>query len=80
MEEKNQKETPPEYDEKRELYRALRFFSQISFTIVACVIIGVLIGRFLDGFFGTSPWLLALFSLLGVAAAFKSLFDLGMKN
>jgi ATP synthase protein I len=37
------------------------------------------VGRRLDLWLGTSPWLLILFILLGVAAAFKSLFDFAKK-
>jgi len=80
MDEKNQDNESTSYDEKRELRRAISFFSQISVTIVACILIGILLGRFLDNYFGTSPWLLLVFTLLGMAAAFKSLFDLGMKK
>ena len=59
-----------------DLLKALSFFSQVGTTIAACVFIGVFVGRFLDNFFGTSPWLLLILSLLGAAAAFKALFDL----
>jgi len=41
----------------------------------ASVLIGVLLGRYLDGLLGTSPWLLLLFSFSGVGAAIKSLFN-----
>ncbi|HHU82611.1 MAG TPA: hypothetical protein GXZ26_06375 [Firmicutes bacterium] len=44
--------------------------------MAASVFIGVLLGKFLDGFFGTSPWLLLVFSLLGVGAALRVLFSL----
>jgi ATP synthase protein I len=44
--------------------------------MAALVFIGVLLGKHLDGFFGTSPWLLLLFSLLGAGAAFMALFNL----
>ncbi len=63
----------------RELLRALSFFSQIGITMAACVLIGVLLGKFLDGLLGTSPWLLLVFSLLGAGAALKAVFDLGNK-
>ena len=59
--------------------KALSFFSQVGTTIIACVFIGVLLGKFLDSCFDTSPWLLLIFSLLGMAAAFKALFDLMSK-
>ncbi len=42
--------------------------------------IGVFLGRFLDKLLGTSPWLLLLFSLLGVGATFKALLDTGLKK
>ena len=74
----NEKETSQtSQNERRELLRAISFLSQIGITMAACVLVGVLLGRFLDNFFGTSPWLLIIFSFLGMAAAFKALFDLG---
>lgn len=67
-------------EQRREIIRALSLFSQFGITVAACVAIGVLGGKYLDEFFGTSPWLLIIFSLLGVAAAFKSMFDLANKK
>ncbi|MCL2767713.1 MAG: AtpZ/AtpI family protein [Synergistaceae bacterium] len=49
--------------------------SQIGFMVAACILTGVLLGRFLDGVFNTSPWLVLLFSLLGTGAAFKYLME-----
>jgi ATP synthase protein I len=76
------KNEPPKGDKPpgKEFLRALSFFSQIGITMAACVLIGVLLGRFLDSLMGTSPWLLLLFSLLGAGAAFKALFDLANKK
>jgi ATP synthase protein I len=48
--------------------------------MAACVLIGVFLGRFLDGLLGTSPWLLLLCSLLGVGAALKAVFELGARK
>ena len=72
-------ERKPGKDKKQtgSLLRALSFLSQIGITMAACVFIGVFVGRFLDKLLGTTPWLLLLFALLGTAAAFKALFDLG---
>ena len=67
-----------EKEEKKQqnyLVKALSFFSLIGTTIFACVFIGVFLGRFLDNFLGTSPWLLLVFSLLGMVAAFRAIFD-----
>ena len=69
----------PDKKKKRGVLRALSFSSQIGITMAACVFIGVFGGRFLDGWLGTSPWLLLVFSLLGVAAAFRAIFQLAKK-
>ena len=62
------------------MLRAMSFSSQIGFTIVFCVLIGVLLGQYLDGLLGSSPWLLLLFSLLGMAAAFRTMFIMAKKK
>jgi len=61
------------------ILRALSLLSQTGFAIAACVFIGVLAGKYLDGLLGTAPLLLLTFSLLGAAAAIKSIFDIGKK-
>ena len=61
---------------RHDFVKALSIITQLGFTVAACVLVGVFLGRFLDNLLGTSPWLLLLFSLLGVGAAFKSIFDL----
>ncbi|PWJ47172.1 AtpZ/AtpI family protein [Faecalicatena contorta] len=58
-----------------ETLRALAYFSQIGITLAATILTGVLLGKFLDDLLGTTPWLLLVFSLLGVGAAIKSLFN-----
>jgi len=64
----------------REWVKALSMISQIGVMIAACIVVGVLLGRFLDARLNTSPWLTIVFSLLGVAAAFKSIFDFASKE
>ena len=72
---------PPEDKGKNSagLIRGLSQVSQIGLNMIACVFIGVFFGRFLDSFFGTEPWLLLVFSFMGVAAGFKYLFDLSKR-
>ena len=60
----------------RETLQAIAQFSQIGITMVATVLVGVLIGKYLDIFFGTSPWLLLIFSFLGAGAALKLIFNM----
>ena len=66
-------------DEPNDYIKAISYFGRVAFTTAACIIVCVLIGNFLDGLFGTSPWLLLVFSLIGLGAAFKSIFDLAKK-
>jgi len=70
---------PDQKDENKqrgEFAKAIVFLSQIAITMAVCVFIGVFLGNFLDRLLGTSPWLLIVFSFLGVGASFKSLFDM----
>ena len=66
--------------QRKELLNAFSFFSQVGIMMASCVLVGVLLGKFLDDVLGTAPWLLLLFSLLGAAASFKSVFDLANKK
>ena len=64
---------------KPEDFKGLAMLTQIGITVVVCIAIGFFIGRFLDGFFNTSPWLLLLFTLFGIGAAFKAVYDIASK-
>ena len=64
---------------KPEDVKGLAMLTQIGITVVVCIAIGFFIGRFLDGFFNTSPWLLLLFTLFGIGAAFKAVYDIASK-
>ncbi|MDR1914776.1 MAG: AtpZ/AtpI family protein [Clostridiales bacterium] len=44
------------------------------------MLIGVWVGKTLDTWLDTSPWLLLLFSLFGVGAAFKTMFTIISKD
>jgi len=55
--------------------KAFALLAQMGITIAICIGLSILIGYYLDHFLGTSPWLLLLFILFGIIAAFKSVFD-----
>ncbi|HHZ01467.1 MAG TPA: AtpZ/AtpI family protein [Tissierellia bacterium] len=40
------------------------------------VLVSVLLGRYLDSLLDTTPWLLLLFSILGIGAAIRVLFNM----
>ena len=72
--EQHNKDKPPK--KYYETFRALADFSQMGVTIAASVLVGVLLGQYLDDKFGTEPWFLLVFSILGVGAGIKSLFNI----
>jgi len=65
---------------QNEFARALAQLSQIGITIIACLCVGIFLGWYLDRLLGTEPWLLLVCSLLGIGAAFKSIFDFAKKT
>jgi ATP synthase protein I len=75
--ENNDNNKNKENNEKREIMRGLALVSQLGLSMAFCVLAGFFIGRFLDDFFGTSPWLLIAFVFIGSGAAFKLIYDLG---
>ena len=62
-----------------EFVLAFSHFLQIGISIIACLAVGIFIGWLLDRYLGTTPWLLLVFTLLGIGAAFKSIFDFAKK-
>ena len=49
-------------------------YSSIGIEMAASVAVGAFIGYWLDGYFGTEPWLMIFWLICGVAAGFRSLF------
>ena len=47
-------------------------YSSLGLEMGICVVIGILMGYFLDKYFHTSPYLTIIFMLFGVAAAVKA--------
>jgi len=62
-------------EKDRKLLRMLGALSTVGITLVVATVIGYLIGHYLDGRYGTTPWLTLVFLLLGIAAGFKNLYD-----
>ena len=59
--------------ETRQAWGELAFFSSLGFSVALSVFIGLGIGVFLDRYFDTSPWLMLVFLLLGIAAGFRNI-------
>ncbi len=52
--------------------RVVGALAGIPTTMAAGAVVGFLIGRWLDGRFGTDPWLQLIFLFLGFAASIRS--------
>ncbi len=61
-------------EKDRNLIRMLGALSTVGLTMVFATVIGLFIGYQLDKVFGTSPWLMGIFLLLGLIAGFRNLF------
>jgi F0F1-type ATP synthase assembly protein I len=48
--------------------------SIIGIQFPVAIALGYFFGRWLDGLFGTAPWLMIIFALFGIAAGFVNLF------
>jgi F0F1-type ATP synthase assembly protein I len=48
--------------------------SIIGIQFPVAIALGYFFGRWLDGLFGTAPWLMIIFALFGIAAGFINLF------
>ena len=57
----------------RKTIKTLGYLSTTGMSMALCIAIGALIGFYLDKKFKTDPWLLLIFLLLGIIAAFKNL-------
>jgi len=49
--------------------------STMGLHIVSAIIVGLVFGYYLDDYFGTKPWMIMIFFLLGVIAGFKMVFE-----
>lgn len=60
--------------------RMIGVLSTVGLTMVFATVIGLFIGIKLDEWLGTSPWLTALFLILGIIAGFRNLFIYAKKS
>jgi ATP synthase protein I len=59
--------------ETRQTFRDLAFFSSLGLSVALSIFIGLGLGLYLDGKFGTSPWLMLICLGLGIAAGFRNI-------
>ncbi len=69
-------ETPPNQPSRpprRGKYQKLAELSSLGLVLPSSIAVGLLLGWLLDKLFGTHPWLLGIFTLLGVASGLMTL-------
>ena len=64
--------------ERREIAKAFSLVLNIGVVMTACIVGCLLIGRWLDSMFNTSPLFLLIFILLGSVSAIWSLYKIVM--
>ncbi|MCK4943915.1 MAG: AtpZ/AtpI family protein [Candidatus Aminicenantes bacterium] len=55
-------------------------YSTVGLMFPASIVVGFAIGYFLDKLFKTSPYLLIIFTLYGIAAGFVNLIKISKQN
>jgi F0F1-type ATP synthase assembly protein I len=60
--------------------KKLADYSTVGLMFPASTAVGLAIGYFLDRLFNTSPYLLIIFTLYGIAAGFWNLFKVTREN
>ncbi|MGD1008573.1 MAG: AtpZ/AtpI family protein [Candidatus Aminicenantales bacterium] len=58
----------------RPSFRKLAELSSVGLMLPSSIIVGLFFGYFLDRWLGTGPWLLLIFTVLGVISGLLSLF------
>ena len=70
---------PPEKPEPFEGIRTAGMLAVIPLLLIIAPLLGAFIGRWLDGRFGTAPWLLIVGLALGFAAAGREIYSISKR-
>jgi ATP synthase protein I len=62
--------------QRRELYKSLGFLSSVGICMVTSILIGMVMGYYLDRWLDTAPWFLLIFLVLGIVSGFRNIFIL----
>jgi len=62
-------------DDKKGNLQGVLHFTAVGITLAVSIVAGFGIGLYLDGVFSTEPWLMIVFTLFGIIAGFKNLYD-----
>ena len=59
--------------ETRRYIREMAFFSSVGLAVALSIFIGLAIGLWLDRKFGTAPWLMLVFLVMGIVAGYRNI-------
>lgn len=62
------------------IVKHLTVLIHIGINMVVATLVGYFIGKVLDDYFNTTPYLTVIFLILGIAAAFKEVFRVAMRQ
>ncbi len=71
---KNNKDDKNNQEEDTTTLRSLLNASTIGLAFVTSIFIGTAIGYFLDDYFGTKPYLLLFFMIMGIISGFRNAY------
>ncbi|MDY0211935.1 MAG: AtpZ/AtpI family protein [Desulfuromonadaceae bacterium] len=63
-------------EDRRELFKSLGFLSSVGISMVASILIGMVMGFYLDRWLDTAPWMLLIFLGFGIVSGFRNIFIL----
>lgn len=63
-------------ESETQFWRPILILSTVGIILVSCVIAGYLLGRLLDGWLDTEPWLMVICTLFGSVAGFVQMFTI----
>lgn len=66
--------------ENMKIISSLAIYSQLGVSMVMCVVVGFIVGQFLDKIFSTSPVFLIIFIIIGIIASYRTLFKILKKE
>ena len=69
----------PEDNRDRGFFKGLAMLASMGIAMVVSTFIGLIMGIYLDKYFGTKPWLTLIFLIFGIAAGFKNIYTLSRK-
>lgn len=66
----------PESESSKTAYRAFGLVTAIGADLVGCILGGLYLGKWIDSKLGTTPWLMVLGILLGLAVGIFGIFKM----